>query len=467
MRTTILLALALLSLNACMAPVKKVAYQDAAPVPENAHPAPFRLSNILLRLPLGHTIGNYGTEALDLFCMGGFEAESNILRVNIDPPSARKAFYQTMASLGYDVTGSEEFLFEEEADDDWLRTEFKVGAKITNARMDACYQDRGMLESVFSRNYGDKGKLYLEVEWSIYDSLRKTTVYKVTTEGYVNRKKANYDGLALMFNDAFAMATHNLAADPAFHDLMVNGKRPPREQWQQKKKDHVEGRRKFDAKEEVTITNPPLSQQPITQGMENTRKIAVMIEGGVGHGSGFFITRQGHILTNSHVVGDALRVRVVSADKEEKMIAEVLRRDPARDVALLKLEEIPPDLTMTTVPVQTTWPGIGSDVYAIGAPMAIQLQDTVTRGIVSAHRRNFKIVGVKQNFIQADIEIHGGNSGGPLLDAQGNLVGISAAGYNEGDASTGLNVFIPVDEALKTLNITLSNNEKTQGTIKR
>ncbi len=464
MRTTILFALALLTLSACMAPVKKVDYQEATPVPETAHPAPFRLGNILLRLPLGHTIGNYGTETLDLFCMGGFEAESNILRVNIDPPSARKAFYQTMASLGYDVTGSEEFLFEEEADDDLLRTEFKVGAKITNARMDACYQDRNMLKSIFSRNYGDKGKLYLEVEWSIYDSLRKTTVYKVTTEGYVNRKRANYDGLALMFNDAFAMATHNLAADTAFHDLMVNGKRPPREQWQEKKKDHTESRRKFDAKEDVVIANPPPSQKPIAQNMEQARKIAVMVEGGAGHGSGFFITKQGHILTNSHVVGEALRVRVVSADKEEKMIAEVLRRDPVRDVALLKLEEIPSDLKIPTVPVQTTWPSVGSEAYAIGAPMNTRYQDTVTRGIISAHRRNYSMMGVKQNFLQADIEIHGGNSGGPLLDQYGNLAGLSVAGYTaESNTGVGLNFFVPVDEALKTLNITLSNTEKSTG----
>ncbi len=462
MRNTFLLGLALLTLSACMAPVKEVTYQDAPTVPETAHPAPFRLSNILLRLPLGHTIGNYGAEALDLFCMGGTEAESNILRVNIDRPSARKAFYQTMAGLGYDVTGSEEFLFEEEADDDWLRTEFKVGAKITNARMDACYQDRGMLSSVLSRNYGDKGKLYLEVEWSVYDSLRKTTVYKVTTEGYVNRKQANYEGLALMFNDAFAMATHNLAADQAFHNLMVNGKRPPREQWQQKKKDPAEGRRKFDAQEAVILQNLPLSQKPIAQNMNDTRKVAVMIEADSSHGSGFFITQQGHILTNAHVVGDALRVRVVSADKEEKMIAEVLRRDPARDVALLKLEDIPPDLKITTLPVQTTWPGIGSDVYAIGAPLARQLQDTVTRGIISAHRRHFRVLGTKQNFLQADIETHGGNSGGPLLDQYGNIVGLSVAGYNaENNTGIGLNLFVPVDEALKTLNITLSSTERS------
>lgn len=391
MRTAILAAMALLTLSACALPVKKVAYQDAAPVPETAHPAPFRLSNILLRLPLGHDIGNYGSQTMN-FCFSGNEAERSLLTRNIDLPSARKAFYQTMAGLGYDVTGSEDFLFEEEADDDWLRTEFKIGAKITNARMDACHQEPGLLEGVLNRSYGDKGALYLEVEWSIYDSLRKTTVYKVATEGYVDRRRANYEGLALMFNDAFSMAAHNLAADQAFHALMIDGKRPPRDLWQLKKKDHAEGRRKFDAGEDVAIANPPLSQEPLQQHIADVRNIAVMVEGGTGHGSGFFITGHGHILTNAHVVGDALRVRVVSA-----------------------------------------------------------------------HRGHFRVLGTRQNFIQADIETHGGNSGGPLLDQYGNLAGLSVAGYTENDAGIGLNLFVPIDEALKTLNITLSENEKHTG----
>ena len=190
--------------------------------------------------------------------------------------------------------------------------------------------------------------------------------------------------------------------------------------------------------------------------MDKTRRATVMVEGGIGHGSGFFISKQGYILTNSHVIGEALRVRIVSADKEEKMIAEVLRRDPARDVALLKLEELPDDLDITALPIQTTWPNIGSDVYAIGAPVARQLQDTVTKGIVSAHRKNFRLLGTKQNLIQADIDIHGGNSGGPLLDQYGNIAGLSVAGYGANDTGIGLNLFVPIGEALQRLDINLT-----------
>ena len=454
LRIFILLSAITILLAGCMAPVKEVSYSDATPVPETAHPAPFRLSNIIFRLPLGHEIGNYGSQSLNL-CISTYEAERTMLTNNVDLPSARKVFYQTMIGLGYDVTGSEDFLFEEEEDDDFLRTEFKVGSKITNARMDACYQEPGLLESAFNHRYGEKGQLYIEVEWSVFDNLRKTTVYKTKTEGYVNRKQANYEGLALMFNDAFSMATHNLAADTSFQNLMINGKRPPRDLWQQRK-DNTAARRKFDPREAVTIETLPLSKISAAQHMDKTRRATVMVEGGIGHGSGFFISKQGYILTNSHVIGEALRVRIVSADKEEKMIAEVLRRDPARDVALLKLEELPDDLDITALPIQTTWPNIGSDVYAIGAPVARQLQDTVTKGIVSAHRKNFRLLGTKQNLIQADIDIHGGNSGGPLLDQYGNIAGLSVAGYGANDTGIGLNLFVPIGEALQRLDINLT-----------
>lgn len=451
MRHIVLLLVTALSLSACMAPVKQVSHSDATPVPENAAPAPFRLSNIVFRLPVGKQIGNYGSESMN-FCFSTYEAERNQLTSNVDKDSARKAFYQTMAGLGYDVTGSDEFLFEEEADDDWLRTEFKVGAKITDARMDACHQEPGLLSSVINNSYGDKGKLYIQVEWSVYDSLRRTTVYKTTTEGYVDRKRANYEGMALMFNDAFSMATHNLAADAAFHDLIVKGRRPPRDQWQQQKKDHTEARRKFEPQEAVHLAQTKPATK--TVNMEEARKVAVMIEADSSHGSGFFITREGHILTNAHVVGEALRVRVQSADKEEKMIAEVLRRDPARDVAVLKLEEIPTDLHIHTRAIETAWPAIGSEAYAVGAPLSKKLQDTVTKGIISAHRRNFSLMGTRQNLIQGDIEIHAGNSGGPLLDQYGNIIAISVAGYGA-DSGIGLNLFVPIAEALDRLDIAL------------
>ncbi len=170
-----------------------------------------------------------------------------------------------------------------------------------------------------------------------------------------------------------------------------------------------------------------------------------------------FITKQGHILTNAHVVGDALRVRVVTADKDEKLIGEVLRIDKARDVALIRLEEEPGDMEIVVLPIRTEWPTVGEDIYAIGTPKDFNhLQDTVTKGIISAHRMEMKFLGTRQNFIQGDVSVHSGSSGGPLLDAYGNIVAISVGAYTAGNNhGIGLNYFIPIAEALNKMDITV------------
>ena len=188
-------------------------------------------------------------------------------------------------------------------------------------------------------------------------------------------------------------------------------------------------------------------------------KNAVVIQAGKGHGSGFFITKEGHILTNAHVVGDALRVRIVTANKGEKLVAEVLRSDKARDVALLRLENAPDSLKITPVPIQVVWPAVSEDIYSVGAPSHTRMQDTVTKGIVSAHRR-IRIDGITMNFIQGDVQTIGGNSGGPLLDVYGNVVGMSVMGLHQfaTESDSGLNIFIPISEALHYLDIDLAQS---------
>jgi S1-C subfamily serine protease len=259
-----------------------------------------------------------------------------------------------------------------------------------------------------------------------------------------------------MFHDAFVMAAHNLAANADFYSLIAEGRKPDASITRlQAKENSDEARRRFDPNEPITIPAQKLSRQPFAKTAQEGRKVAVKLEK-FGHGSGFFISPQGHILTNAHVVGDALRTRVITADKEHSLVAEVLRVDKPRDVAVLKLEEIPPDMHIHTLPLRTDWPDVGEDVYAIGAPQdRRKLADTVTKGIVSAHRKAFMMAGHRQNYIQADLGVHPGNSGGPLLDEKGNIVGLSVAGYYEAPSNygVGLSFFVPIAEALDALDI--------------
>jgi S1-C subfamily serine protease len=187
--------------------------------------------------------------------------------------------------------------------------------------------------------------------------------------------------------------------------------------------------------------------------MERLRRGAVLVSSGSGHGSGFFVSDNGHILTNAHVTGDADLVRVVTAGREYKLVGEVLRRDKERDVALIRLQDVPENFKPLILPVRTDIPVVGEDVYAIGAPLYEKdLQDTVTKGIVSAWRPTDRMT--RQSYIQADVAVQQGNSGGPLLDGNGNIIGIAVAGYNDPVGSAaGLNLFIPIGEALKKLDI--------------
>ncbi len=439
--------------------VQKVGFEQSLEHPEDAHPAPIKFDKLKTRLPVGAEIGIHRTKCFLSF----YDVGRHYLRGNINQTLIDDIFAETLEAQGFDIVSRLNIVFDEEYEGEFLRSEYKVGGKIIDAQIDACgtpnylvgFSPFKIFDPLYLGISGFKGKLYLKIEWAVYDSLRRKVVYKTTTEGYVHRKAKNKEGITLMVNEAFSMAAHNLAADENFHDLIFYGTKPP-QGWRKKKKKESRPRI-FAPREEVTIFNKTLSKTPLTKHIERTRKVAVLVQAGAGHGSGYFISKQGHIITNAHVVGDAMRVRVVSANNDKKMIAEVLRKSDKRDVALLKLEEIPESLNIVTLPIRNEFPRVSEDIYALGAPQMRKLMDTLSKGIVSAHRKNFGIHGAKLDFIQGDVAVHGGNSGGPLLDGNGNIVGMSVSGYmyNEFKADDGLNLFIPINDALRYLNIEL------------
>ena len=147
----------------------------------------------------------------------------------------------------------------------------------------------------------------------------------------------------------------------------------------------------------------------------------VTIRGTNWHGSGFVISEGGLILTNAHVVGEKDELMVQFANGFE-MPAKVVKRHPVRDVALLKVQVS----KAKALPIRTEALKLVEPVYAIGSPLLEKLNTTITRGVVSAFREEEK-TGLP--LIQADVDISGGNSGGALVDENGNVVGISVAGY--------------------------------------
>lgn len=170
----------------------------------------------------------------------------------------------------------------------------------------------------------------------------------------------------------------------------------------------------------------------------------------IGGGSGFFITSDGYILTNRHVVEDQQADYTVVTSDNKEYVAKVLARDPVRDVAVIKIEG-------NNFPVATLGNSdnlkIGQTAVAIGNSLG-EFSNSVSRGIVSGLRRNLNAgsgFGDSErltDIIQTDAAINPGNSGGPLLDIEGNVIGINVA-VAQGAQNVGF--ALPVNQAKRII----------------
>jgi S1-C subfamily serine protease len=161
-------------------------------------------------------------------------------------------------------------------------------------------------------------------------------------------------------------------------------------------------------------------------------------------GSGFVIDKDGHVVTNYHVVEGAKKVQVSFSDSE-LMDATVIGTDPSTDIAVLKIKgawarSLTPLTLGSSSAVQ-----VGDAVVAIGNPFG--LERTVTAGIVSALQRRIKAPNGFQidEVIQTDAAINHGNSGGPLLNANGDVIGVNAQIESESGGNVGIGFAIPID----------------------
>jgi len=168
-----------------------------------------------------------------------------------------------------------------------------------------------------------------------------------------------------------------------------------------------------------------------------------------GTGSGFIWDKEGRIVTNYHVIGDASRIEVTLGDgKEYKGI--LVGVAPDKDLAVLQINA--PPSVLKPIPVGDSKSlQVGQKVFAIGNPFG--LDHTMTSGIVSALGREIKAATGRtiQGVIQTDAAINPGNSGGPLLDSAGRLIGVNTAIYSPSGASAGIGFAVPVDVVNKVV----------------
>ena len=175
-------------------------------------------------------------------------------------------------------------------------------------------------------------------------------------------------------------------------------------------------------------------------------------------GSGFILSNDGVILTNAHVIDEADEVTVRLTDKRE-FKAKVLGKDKRTDVAVLKIEA--KDLPTAPVGNPDTL-RVGEWVLAIGSPFGFD--NTVTAGIVSAKGRSLPDESYVP-FIQTDVAVNPGNSGGPLFNLRGEVVGINAQIYSRSGGYMGISFAIPIDVAMKVANQLRTNGKVSRGRL--
>ncbi|WP_195514896.1 S1C family serine protease [Paraclostridium bifermentans] len=162
-----------------------------------------------------------------------------------------------------------------------------------------------------------------------------------------------------------------------------------------------------------------------------------------GMGSGFIINNDGYILTNYHVIDGAKEVTVTLSDGQE-VTASVVNYDSDQDVAMIKINQ---DIEVPGVVELGDSDALqpGEEVLAIGNPLSKELSSTLTKGIVSALNRSIETeTGVSTNLIQTDTAINSGNSGGPLINTKGEVIGINT--LKASDGAEGIGFAIPIND---------------------
>lgn len=346
------------------------------------------------------------------------------------PQTFRPAFRDEMHRAGVRTLGDSLDLFATESDN-VSEPDYAVGALIGSMDLHVCYPnpDGRSLDKA-------KGDGSMSMEWQIYSRLQHQVVARIETSATFKERTAVQGGLMHLLSGVFAENAKQLAASPEFRKLVE-----PRVQ---------------------TSEASPQPSAPIAVAADSRAvplaealKSVVLVYGGGGQGSGFLLSRDGYVVTDQHVVGGANEVKVRWPDGVET-VGEVVRRSRPRDVALIKTDARGRNpLPLRRIPLQP-----GETVVVIAAPLGKDFQGTVTRGTYSAERT---LDGVA--YLQSDVHVAPGSSGGPMLDDQGRVIGLveAAALYPvvikaqfRGEAPSDVNLFIPIGEAAKALGLKLN-----------
>jgi len=398
------------------AEIKPVADRPVENLVSGTNAKPIQFTKIVVKLKRGEHIGAWKA---GLLCLSGGDLTWKGGRLNIDSDEFTEAFKEELEKFSFKTVGDTTALFE---DPSTWKSEILVAGLVKELKANMCYPMAG-----FGNFSSSKGEAFLKVDWQIYSKLDRSVVHRVATEGAAQTEGAVDSGASLTVLNAFAQATRNLLADTKFREIVSRGGEAVKET-------------SFKSGEAIVISTG--SSKPVGSAPEDWTNAVVTVFAGRGHGSGFVIS-ENLILTNHHVVGESDSV-TVKFNNGIQLIGKVIASNSGRDVAVVKMDAVlPRHFRLSRIA-----PPIGADVYAIGSPIDEQFHSTVSRGIISGYREE-----QNKTFIQSDVNVRPGSSGGPLVDNTGAVVGITVSGLVLNAASQSINFFIPIDDALKSLGV--------------
>lgn len=365
----------------------------ANPVPESQRLTPKTVSEgtepltftrLVVRVPAGTEIGGHHGGLAKIrqstYTWGG--------NISVASDQFKVLASETMKEYGYTVLGGDNLVF---GNDKSAKASYQLGGTVGDLR----YNTYGALA-------GDKAEAWVEVEWQLRNALEERVVFTDTTQGTAEHGDPGTGAASV--KKAFRVALTNLLANDKFASLV------------QRSGDSL----KTDVAVAATRRMPACSNPAATDLPDETEdafQAAPLVRVGDSHGSAVVISPAGYVLTAAHVITGVEKAEVRFSSGLQ-LTAEVVATDPPQDIALLKLPGSGHECLPLASTEETAAPA-GSEVFAIGAPVLEDLSFSLSRGIVSGHRT---IQGYR--FLQTDASLNRGNSGGPLLNRQGQVVGI-------------------------------------------
>ncbi|RZL40919.1 MAG: trypsin-like serine protease [Pedobacter sp.] len=267
------------------------------------------------------------------------------------------------------------------------------------------------------------------VKWEVFDVENETVIVKGTERAIFDTAQISLDELIAR---TVAKSMGNFLASHEVLNVI-----------QEKKEEEIKN--DFDV-----LTLKKYNAEKVSNSNEIFRSfsdaVVTVKRGNGGHGTGFFVSKEGYLLTNAHVVENGGDLEVV-LNNGFSVPVEVVRKDKKNDVALLKVKASSVKSVALGNSANIT---VGDDVTIIGTPIDLSLSQTFSKGIISG-KRNFE----GKNYYQTDASVNKGNSGGPVFSKTGEVIGIISLKVIDSGVE-GIGFLIPLNDALQSLNIALT-----------